>query len=119
MWKGSSMLRTPTAGSTNGILYNYTSTAGFTAVFDKQFQYTLSFNDASGSPLSPAPTAVTLSAQTSGGTTTITQYTGFLSNDIYTVTGASWEGWTIGTTSPGTLDLTAGLQPKPIHSQAT
>src|SRR5260370_8141508 len=118
MWKGSSMLRTPTAGSTNGILYNYTSTAGFTAVCDKQFQYTRSFNDASGSTLSPAPTNVTLSAQTSGGTTTINQYTGFLSNDIYTVTGASWEGWTIRTTSPGTLDLTSGPATKTISLQA-
>jgi len=118
IWTASSMLRIPTAGSTNGILYNYTSTAGFTAVFDKQFQYTLSFNDASGSPLSPAPTNVTLSAQTSGGTTTINQYTGFLSNDIYTVTGASWEGWTIRTTSPGTLDLTSGPATKTISLQA-
>ena len=118
IWTTSPMLRIPTAGSPNGILYNYTGTAGFTAVFDKQFQYTLSFNDASGSPLSPAPTSVTLSAQASGGTTTITQYTGFLSNDIYTVTGASWEGWTIGTTSPGTLDLTSGPATKTISLQA-
>src|SRR2546428_1945499 len=113
-WTTNQMLVIPPPPSTNGILYNYTGTAGFTAVFDKQFQYTLSFNDASGSPLSPAPTSVTLSAQTSGGTTTITQYTGFLSNDIYTVTGASWEGWTIGTTSPVTLDLTSGPATKTI-----
>ena len=118
IWTTSQMLRIPTAGSTNGILYNYTGTAGFTAVFDKQFQYTLSFNDASGSPLSPAPTSVTLAAQKSGGTTTITQYTGFLSNDVYTVTGASWEGWTIGTTSPGALNLTAGPATKTISLQA-
>jgi hypothetical protein len=115
------MLRIPTAGSTNGILYNYTGTAGFTAVFDKQFQYTLSFNDASGSPLSPAPTSVTLSAQTSGATTFITQYTGFLSNDIYTVTGWTWEGfaWTLPSGTTGqTLDLTSGPATKALSLQA-
>ena len=118
IWTTSQMLRIPTSGSTNGILYNYTGTAGFTAVFDKQFQYTLSFNDASGNPLSPLPTSVTLSARNSGGTTTIIQYTGFLSNDVYTVTGASWEGWTIGTTSPAALNLTAGPATKTVSLQA-
>jgi Carboxypeptidase regulatory-like domain len=119
VWTTSPTLRIPPAGSSNGILFNYTSTAGFTAVFDKQFQYTLSFNDASGSTLSPAPTSVSLSAQTAGTTTTITQYTGFLSNDIYTVTGANWEGWTIGTTPSGqTLDLSSGPATKTISLQA-
>src|SRR5207253_869684 len=55
VWTTNPTLRIPVAGSTGGILYNYTGTAGFTAVFDKQFHYTLSFNDASGNPLSPAP----------------------------------------------------------------
>jgi len=119
IWTTSPMLRIPTAGSTNGILYNYTSTAGFTAVFDKQFQYTLSFNDASGNPLSPAPASVSLSAQTAGTTTTITQYSGFLSNDLYTVTGANWEGWTIGTTPSGqAVDLSSGPATKTISLQA-
>jgi hypothetical protein len=119
VWTTSPTLRIPPAGSTNGILFNYTSTAGFTAVFDKQFQYTLSFNDASGNPLSPAPTSVSLQAQTSGATTTVTQYSGFLSNDFYTVTGATWEGWSIGPTPSGqTLNLTNGPASKTVSLQA-
>jgi hypothetical protein len=119
IWTTSPMLRIPAGGSTNGILYNYTGTAGFTAVFDKQFQYSLTFKDASGNSLIPAPTSVSLSAQTAGTTTTITQYTGFLSNDIYTVTGANWEGWTIGTTPAGqTVDLSNGPATKTISLQA-
>jgi len=119
IWTTNPTLRIPAAGSTNGILYNYTGTAGFTAVFDKQFQYTLSFNDAAGNPLSPAPSSVSLSGRTSGTTSTINQYTGFLSNDIYTVTGANWEGWTIGTTPSGqTLDLSSGPATKTISLQA-
>jgi hypothetical protein len=118
VWTTSPTLRIPPAGSTGGILYNYTGTAGFTAVFDKQFPYALSFNDAGGNPLSPAPTSVTLSGQT-GGTTTITQYSGFLSNDIYTITGATWEGWTSGTVPTGqTLDLTSGPATKTVSLQA-
>jgi len=99
-------------------VYNYTGPAGLTAVFDKQFQYTVSFNDASGNPLSPTPTNVTLSTQT-GGSVTINQYSGFMSNDLYTVTEASWEGWTVGTTPAGqTLDLTSGPATKTISLQA-
>ena len=119
VWTTNPTLRIPVTGSTSGILYNYTGPAGFTAVFDKQFAYTLSFNDASGNPLSPAPTSISLSAQTAGTTTTITQYSGFLSNDLYTVTGANWEGWTIGTTTTGqTLDLTNGPATKTVSLQA-
>jgi len=118
IWTMGQMLVIPPPPSSNGIIYNYTSTAGFTAVFDKQFQYTLSFNDASGNPLSPAPSSVSLSGQT-GGTTTITQYSGFLSNDLYTLTGATWEGWTVGITPSGqTLDLTSGPATKTIALQA-
>jgi hypothetical protein len=118
VWTTNPTLRIPAAGSTNGILYNYTGTAGFTAVFDKQFQYTLSFNDAAGNPLSPAPSSVSLSGQTSGATPTITQYTGFLSNDVYTVTGAMWEGWPVGTVPTGqTLNLTSGSTTKAISLQ--
>src|SRR3989441_3101976 len=117
-WKTNQMLVTPPPPSTNGIIYNYTGTAGFTAVFDKQFQYTLSFNDASGNPLSPAPASVSLFAQNSGTTTTITQYSGFLSNDFYTMTGATWEGWAIGPTTTGTLDLTSGPATKTVSLQA-
>jgi len=118
VWTTNPTLRIPAAGSTGGILYNYTGTAGFTAVFDKQFPYTLSFNDAGGNALSPPPTSVTLSGQM-GGTATITQYSGFLSNDIYTITGATWEGWTVGTVPTGqTLDLTSGPATKTISLQA-
>jgi hypothetical protein len=117
IWTNSPVLRIPAAGSTNGILYNYTSTAGFTAVFDKQFQYTLSFNDAAGNPLNIAPSQVSLSGQTSGATI-ITQYSGFLSNDLYTVTGATWEGWPIGTAPAGqTLNLTSNSATKAISLQ--
>jgi hypothetical protein len=117
IWTTSPMLRIPTAGSTNGILYNYTSTAGFTAVFDKQFPYTLSFNDASGNPLSPAPTSVVLSAQT-GGPVTITQFSGFLNSNVYTVSQATWEGSALGTTSPTQIDLTTGSATKTVSLQA-
>ena len=117
-WTTNQMLVIPPPPSTNGIIYNYTGTAGFTAVFDKQFQYTLSFNDASGNPLSPAPASVSLFAQNSGTTTTITQYSGFLSNDFYTMTGATWEGWAIGPTTTGTLDLTSGPATKTVSLQA-
>ena len=117
IWTTSPMLRIPAAGSTNGILYNYTSTAGFTAVFDKQFPYTLSFSDASGNPLSPAPTSVVLSAQT-GGLVTITQFSGFLNSNVYTVSQATWEGSALGTTSPTQIDLTTGSATKTVSLQA-
>ncbi|HVH16454.1 MAG TPA: carboxypeptidase-like regulatory domain-containing protein [Candidatus Angelobacter sp.] len=116
VWTTNPMLRI-SSGPPNGILYNYTSTAGFTAVFDKQFQYTLSFNDAAGNPLSPAPTSVVLSAQT-GGPITITQYSGFLNSNLYTVSQATWEGSTLGTTSPVQIDLTTGSATKTVSLQA-
>src|SRR5437660_8385514 len=112
------MLVIPPPPSTNGIIYNYTGTAGFTAVFDKQFQYTLSFNDASGNPLSPATASVNLSAQTASTTNTITQYSGFLFNDVYTVTEANWEGSTLGTTSSVQIDLTSGSATKTVSLKA-
>lgn len=118
-WTTNQMLVIPPPPSSNGIIFNYTSPAGFTAVFDKQFQYTLSFNDAAGNPLNPAPASVNLAAQTAGTTTTITQSTGFLSSDLYTVTGANWEGSAIGPTPTGqTLDLTSGSATKTISLQA-
>ena len=117
-WTTKQMLVIPPPPSTNGIINNYTGTAGLTAVFDKQFQYTLSFNDASGNPLSPTPASVSLAAQTAGTTTTITQYSGFLSNDLYTVTGATWEGWNVGTIPSGlTFDMTNGPATKAISLQ--
>jgi hypothetical protein len=118
-WTTNQMLVIPPPPSTNGIIFNYTGTVGFTAVFDKQFQYTLSFSDAAGNSLSPPPASLTLSAQTTGATTIITQYSGFLSNDIYTVTGATWEGSTVGTTVAGqTVDVTSGSAAKTLSLQA-
>jgi hypothetical protein len=117
IWTTNPTLRIPVAGTTGGILYNYTGTAGFTAVFDKQFPYTLSFNDASGNPLSPPPASVSLAAQ-NGGTVIITQYSGFLSSDLYTVTQATWEGTPLGTTSPVQIDLTSGSSTKTVSLQA-
>src|SRR5207249_12063741 len=98
---------------------NIPVTANLTATFVKQFQYTPSSNNTSGNTLIPAPASVNLSAQTADMTTTITQYSGFLSNDHYTVTGVTWEGWTIGTTPSGqTLDLTSGPATKTVSLQA-
>jgi carboxypeptidase family protein len=117
VWTTGPTLRIPPPGVSGGNIYNYTGPAGFTAVFDKQFQYTLSFNDAAGNPLNVAPSKVSLSGQTSGATT-ITQYTGFLSNDLYTVTGATWEGWPLGTAPAGqTLNLTSNSATKAISLQ--
>jgi len=117
VWTTSQTLRIPPAGTSGGNIYNYTSSAGFTAVFDKQFPYTLSFNDASGTPLSPAPTSVVLSAQT-GGPVTITQYSGFLNSNVYTVSQATWEGSALGPTSPVQIDLTSGSATKTVSLQA-
>jgi hypothetical protein len=109
VWTTSQMLRIPIAGSNGGILYNYTGTAGFTAVFDKQYAASLSFVDAKGNPLSPGPASVTLQGQTSG-TSVITSYSGqYISADLYTVTSAHWEGADIPpTTTTQTIDLTNG-----------
>ena len=89
-----------------GIVYNYTGTAGLTAVFDKQYPATLSFTDVQGNPLSPSPISLTLQGQAIG-TTTITGYSGqYVSADMYTITSALWEGTNIPTNSTETLDLT-------------
>src|SRR5437773_296053 len=90
------------------IIYNYTGQAGFTAVFDRQNAVSLSFADAKGNPLSPAPTYVTLQGQATG-TTTISGYAGqYVTADLYTVTSARWEGADIPTTTTQTIDLTNG-----------
>ena len=90
------------------ILYNYTGTAGFTAVFDRQYAATLSFADAKGDPLNPAPAYVTLQGQATG-TSTISGYSGqYVTADLYTVISARWEGADIPTTTTQTLDLTNG-----------
>ena len=90
------------------ILYNYTGTAGFTTVFDRQYPATLSFTDVKGNPLSPSPVSLTLQGRATG-TTTITGYSGqYVSADLYTVTSALWEGTSILANSTETLDLTNG-----------
>ena len=92
------------------MLYNYTGSAGFTARFDKQYQYTLSFTDVSGNLLTPAPTSLTLLPQSTGTPITISSYTSqYLSADLYTATLAHWEGFDlVPTTSSQSIDLTNG-----------
>jgi len=108
VWTTTPMLRI-SAGGPNGIIYNYTGTVGFTAVFDKQYQATLSFSDINGNPLNPAPASLTLQPQGSTTTTTITSYTGYMSANLYTVTLAHWEGTDlVPTTITETIDLTNG-----------
>jgi hypothetical protein len=90
------------------IIFNYTGTASFTAVFDKQYKYTMSFSDAIGNPLSPAPSSVTLQPQ-SGSAITVTSYSQqFLSSNIYTISRAVWEGTNVTTIGTQTLDLSNG-----------
>jgi Carboxypeptidase regulatory-like domain len=90
------------------VVFNYTGTASFTAVFDKQYKYTMSFSDSAGNPLSPAPSNVTLQPQ-SGSAITVTSYSQqFLSSNIYKVTGAFWEGTSVTTVGTQTLDLSNG-----------
>ncbi|HEX9196311.1 MAG TPA: carboxypeptidase-like regulatory domain-containing protein [Candidatus Bathyarchaeia archaeon] len=108
VWTTNPMLRISSGGPPNGILYNYTGTAGFTAVFDKQYATTLSFTDAKGDPLNPAPAYITLQGQATG-TSTVSGYSGqYVTADLYTVTSARWEGADIPTTTTQTLDLTNG-----------
>lgn len=100
------MLQTP------NILYNYTGPGSWVVTFDKQFQYTLSFHDAAGNPLSPAPASVSLcqgSPCQGGGGLTINAYTNqWLSSRVYTITAATWEGTILTATTAQTLDLTQG-----------
>ncbi len=91
------------------ILYNYTGTAAFTAVFDKQYSATLSFTDVAGNPLNPAPTNLTLQGPTVGSEI-ISSYSGqYVSADNYTVISAYWEGTKISpTTNAETVNLANG-----------
>src|SRR5205809_74189 len=90
------------------VLYNYTGTAGFTAVYDRQYAATLSFTDAKSVPLNPAPAYVTLQGHATG-TSTISGYSGqYITADLYTVISARWQGADIPTTTTQTLDLTHG-----------
>ena len=91
------------------MLFNYTGSSDggpFIAKFDKQFQYTLTFTDAAGQPLTPAPASVVLSS--SGSTITASAYSGqWLSATSWTVTSATWEGYQGALVAPVAFDLTS------------
>ncbi len=91
------------------ILYNYTGPAGFTAVFDKQYKYALTFKDVSGNSLSVPPDNVTLQAGTASPVT-ITAYSGqYLSSALYSVKTAFWERSKMDLSLTGqTVDMTGG-----------
>ena len=92
------------------MLYNYTASSdggAFTAKFDKQFQYTLTFKDAAGQSLVPSPTSVVLSS--AGSSVTTSAYSGqWLAATSWTVTSATWEGYQGALSAPVPLDLTTG-----------
>jgi len=91
------------------MLFNYTGPSdggAYTAKYDKQFQYTLTFKDAAGQPLTPDPTSVVLSS--SGSTITTSAYSGqWLSATSWTVTSATWESYQGLLLAPVPLDLTS------------
>ncbi len=85
-WTTSPFMQTPT------MIYNYTGAASFTAQFDKQYQYSLTFTDPTGHLLSPPPSSVTLTNNTTTVTTSL--YMGqWLSARIWTVTSTTWEAY--------------------------
>ena len=100
-WTPTLMMRTPF------MLFNYTGPADggpFTAKFDKQFQYSLTFQDTAGNLLTRAPSNVTL-----GGISTIvtSSYSNqWLAAGSWTVTQLSWEGYDAALSTPVGLDLT-------------
>ncbi len=99
-WTPTALMRTPL------MIFNYTGPASFTAQFDKQFQYTLTFKDPVGQPLSPVPTSVVLSSSMAMITTSI--YSGqWLAAGSWTVTSATWEGYQGALLAPTVLDLTS------------
>ena len=110
-WVHSSLQWTPTLMMQTPImLYNYTASSdggAFTAKFDKQFQYTLTFKDAAGQSLVPSPTSVVLSS--AGSSVTTSAYSGqWLAATSWTVTSATWEGYQGALSAPVPLDLTTG-----------
>jgi hypothetical protein len=109
-WTHSSLQWTPTLMmQTPLMLYNYTGSSDggpFTAKFDKQFQYTLTFKDAAGQPLVPSPTSVVLSS--AGSSVTTSAYSGqWLAATSWTVTSATWEGYQGALLAPVPIDLTS------------
>lgn len=109
-WVHSSLQWTPTLMmQTPLMLYNYTGSSDggpFTAKFDKQFQYTLTFKDAAGQPLVPSPSSVVLAS--AGSSVTASAYSSqWLSATAWTVTSATWEGYQGALLSPVPVDLTS------------
>ena len=107
---------TPTANMTTPqMVFNYTlPNDQFTAQFDKQFQYTLTFTDHNGAALSPAPASITLSGPT--GTLTTSAYSGqWLQAASWTVVDAKWEGIPGLVIGAQTIDLTNGNVAKSIQ----
>jgi len=102
-WTPTLMMRTPI------MLFNYTGPSDggpYIAKFDKQFQYTLTFKDAAGQPLTPAPTSVVLSS--SASTITASAYSAqWLSATSWTVTSATWEGYQGDLLAPVPFDLSS------------
>ena len=99
-WTPTSLMKTPL------MINNYTGTGSFTAKFDKQFQYTLTFNDAAGQQLFPAPTSVVLSS--GSASIAISTYSGqWLSAGAWTVTSATWEGYQPAVLTNAVIDLTS------------
>ena len=102
-WTPTLMMRTPF------MLFNYTGSSdggAFTAKFDKQFQYTLTFKDAAGQPLTPVPSSVVLSS--SALTITTSAYSGqWLAATSWTVTSATWEGYQGALVAPVPFDLSS------------
>jgi hypothetical protein len=97
------------------MIYNYTlPNDQFTAQFDKQFQYTLTFTDHTGAALSPAPASITLSGPT--GTLTTSAYSGqWLQAASWSVVDAKWEGIPGLVIGAQTIDLTNGNVAKSIQ----
>ena len=109
-WIHSSLQWTPTLMMQTPImLANYTGPSdggAYTAKFDKQFQYTLTFKDAVGQSLVPSPTSVVLSS--AGSSVTTSAYSGqWLAATSWTVTSATWEGYQGALLAPVPLDLTS------------
>lgn len=107
---------TPTANMTTPLMvYNYTlPNDQFTAQFDKQFQYTLTFTDHNGAALSPAPSSVTLSGPT--GTVMTSTYSGqWLQASTWSVVDAKWEGVPGLVLGAQTIDLTSSSATKSVQ----
>ena len=116
VWKQWSIFGTPwttnTMMRTQPIYNNYTGAASFTAQFDKQFQLSLKFTDQSGQTINP-PASITLQSGTS--TTTLTSYSNqWVSSKVWTVSGATWEGFSGPVGGTQTIDLTSGAVTKTI-----